>query len=74
MNDARPLPRPGPQGATGTCPRCARPFACGARAGLARCWCMDLPPLPVTDPAHGCYCPDCLRELATAGATSAPPA
>lgn len=45
------------------CPRCGSSFGCGARAG--RCWCQELPALPDPNPAGGCYCPACLKLLAT---------
>jgi hypothetical protein len=42
-----------------------------AAAGDARCWCTQLPPLPINIPqqtgtdaaADRCFCPDCLRTL-----------
>ncbi|HNH36661.1 MAG TPA: cysteine-rich CWC family protein [Rhodocyclaceae bacterium] len=52
-----------------TCPRCGKAFVCGMAAGLEKCWCAELPPLPFTDAAvAGCFCPDCLRELTAAAA------
>jgi hypothetical protein len=42
-----------------------------AAAGDTRCWCAQLPPLPISPPqqtssdvaANRCFCPDCLRAL-----------
>jgi hypothetical protein len=46
------------------CPGCGRNFVCGMQAGQTRCWCADLPALPVPRPqVPGCYCADCLRRL-----------
>jgi hypothetical protein len=48
---------------TERCAACGLPFHCGAKAGDARCWCADLPPLhPV--PGQTCLCPACLKDLA----------
>lgn len=48
------------------CARCGAPFACGFTAGAAQCWCMHdsrLPALPVPDSeeAASCLCPNCLH-------------
>lgn len=53
------------------CARCGAPFRCGVDTG--RCWCADLPPLPVLPAwrvadAPGCLCPDCLKALLAADA------
>ncbi len=47
-----------------SCPRCGAAFVCGMDAGKPRCWCADLPPLPVDPDIPGCLCPDCLAERA----------
>jgi hypothetical protein len=49
-------------GNNSTCPRCGGAFDCGAKAGLARCWCVALPPLAAPDLTASCYCPRCLEE------------
>ncbi|MEK6243645.1 MAG: cysteine-rich CWC family protein [Pseudomonadota bacterium] len=47
------------------CARCGTAFVCGMKAGQARCWCADLPPLEPL-PGRGCLCRACLEiELAT---------
>ncbi|MHB1359464.1 MAG: cysteine-rich CWC family protein [Rhodocyclaceae bacterium] len=49
------------------CPQCGARFVCGMEAGLEKCWCADLPPLPIVDArAGGCFCPDCLKLLSAA--------
>lgn len=57
------------------CPRCGAEFGCGMTdAGAVNpCWCMQQPPIPADVLARAragndkpaCYCPDCLRALAT---------
>jgi hypothetical protein len=44
------------------CARCGAPFECGMQAGLAECWCAQLPPIAPPDAAASCYCPRCLAE------------
>jgi ribosomal protein L34E len=49
------------------CPRCGRPFDCGARstqAGAAPCWCVSMPALPADalERGLGCLCPECLAD------------
>ncbi|MDD5298759.1 MAG: cysteine-rich CWC family protein [Rhodocyclaceae bacterium] len=59
------------------CPRCGKPVGCGMKAGLARCWCSDYPPVlkvPAAGQGVGCYCPDCLKIMVEAAAGSVPPA
>ena len=46
------------------CPRCGAVFVCGMDAGKPRCWCADLPPLPVDATVAGCLCPACLAQRA----------
>lgn len=44
------------------CSRCGKGFQCGMAAGLARCWCAELPAIPPPlGEGSGCLCPDCLR-------------
>ncbi|MGB8434414.1 MAG: cysteine-rich CWC family protein [Burkholderiales bacterium] len=45
------------------CARCGAPFECGMQAGLAECWCAQLPPIAPPDAAASCYCPRCLAEV-----------
>lgn len=45
------------------CPRCGDAFGCGAKAGLAHCWCVELPALAAPDLSASCYCPRCLKEV-----------
>lgn len=52
------------------CPRCGKRFVCGAEAGAARCWCAELPPLPVDPSIAGCLCPACLAERSRAVAAA----
>ncbi|MDO8958740.1 MAG: cysteine-rich CWC family protein [Rhodocyclaceae bacterium] len=48
------------------CPRCGATFTCGMEAGQEKCWCADLPPLPIDPVVPGCFCPDCLKLLSAA--------
>lgn len=48
------------------CARCGASFECGMEAGLDACWCARLPPVALTDPTAGCYCPRCLADAASA--------
>lgn len=50
------------------CARCGATFECGMTAGAARCWCADVPRVPIDPTLAGCLCPRCLRELAEARA------
>jgi uncharacterized protein (TIGR00290 family) len=43
------------------CARCGAAFECGMEAGVERCWCADLPPVPIDASLAGCLCPRCLR-------------
>src|SRR5512145_716097 len=52
----------------GACARCAATFECGMKAGVAHCWCADVPPAAIDAALAGCLCPRCLRELAGARA------
>jgi hypothetical protein len=36
------------------------------KAGVERCWCADLPPVPIDATLAGCLCPRCLAELVRA--------
>jgi hypothetical protein len=64
-----------------SCPRCQTKFTCGAEGGHRTCWCFDMPALvnaheitfPGEDNYEGCLCPDCLRELIAANASSIVP-
>ena len=48
------------------CPRCGAVNQCQALTGDAQhCWCRQLPALPAPDWQGSCYCPACLRLLAT---------
>ena len=50
------------------CAQCQAPFTCAMNDQTGtRCWCADMPPLPVRlSPAAmrelSCLCPDCLRR------------
>ena len=59
-----------------TCPQCGAAFQCSPQPDQ-RCWCLDLPPLPVDQlgrEAAGCYCPACLRnKLDQVGLMPTPP-
>jgi uncharacterized protein (TIGR00290 family) len=46
------------------CARCGATFECGMKAGVERCWCADLPKVPIDPALAGCLCPRCLRALA----------
>jgi diphthamide synthase (EF-2-diphthine--ammonia ligase) len=48
------------------CARCGATFECGMKAGVAHCWCADVPPVAFDAPLAACLCPRCLRELAGA--------
>jgi uncharacterized protein (TIGR00290 family) len=48
------------------CARCGATFECGMKAGVAHCWCADIPPVSIDASLSGCLCPRCLRELAGA--------
>jgi hypothetical protein len=52
----------GPQ----TCPRCGSAFVCGLQEKDATCWCFKFPHIITAEKASrkGCYCPNCLREIA----------
>jgi hypothetical protein len=54
------------------CARCGTAFDCGLGGP---CWCAEEPyRLPLPDSGGGdCLCPDCLRRLAAAQKTPAPP-
>ncbi|MBK7663430.1 MAG: cysteine-rich CWC family protein [Sterolibacteriaceae bacterium] len=44
------------------CAKCGAGFVCGMQAGLAACWCAQLPPVaPPLGSAVGCLCPNCLE-------------
>lgn len=47
-----------------TCPQCGAAFVCGMDAGAAKCWCADLPPLPINPALSDCLCPACLQKRA----------
>ena len=51
-----------PGAETSACAECGAPLRCGARLGKARCWCMELPPLPPDPALDGCLCEACLRR------------
>jgi anti-sigma factor RsiW len=64
MNPGDSTPR---DPAIAQCPRCGRPFDCGARAmqaGAAPCWCGSMPALPAgaLERGVGCLCPECLAQ------------
>lgn len=45
------------------CSGCGDDFTCGAEGGNGRCWCEDLPHLPLTAiAASDCLCPQCLSD------------
>jgi hypothetical protein len=44
------------------CPSCGTTFECGYAAGQSRCWCFELPTVPVNDQCQGCLCPRCLAQ------------
>jgi uncharacterized protein (TIGR00290 family) len=46
------------------CARCGATFECGMKAGVERCWCADVPQVPIDPALAGCLCPRCLRALA----------
>jgi uncharacterized protein (TIGR00290 family) len=46
------------------CARCGATFECGMKAGVAHCWCTELPPVAIDASLAGCLCPRCLRALA----------
>jgi uncharacterized protein (TIGR00290 family) len=48
------------------CARCGATFDCGMKAGVAHCWCADVPPVAIDASLARCFCPRCLRELAGA--------
>jgi ribosomal protein L34E len=54
------------------CPDCGQAFLCGI-ANDAPCWCATgfAPLMPLTDPASGCYCRECLEKRITARQTAA---
>jgi uncharacterized protein (TIGR00290 family) len=45
------------------CARCGATFECGMKAGVERCWCADLPTVPIDPALAGCLCPRCLQDL-----------
>jgi hypothetical protein len=46
------------------CAGCGRAFTCGMQAGMAHCWCADLPALRTPpESGTGCFCPDCLKKM-----------
>jgi Family of unknown function (DUF5522)/Cysteine-rich CWC len=46
-----------------SCVKCGERFTCGAEGGEERCWCFDLPHLPLAARAgRDCLCPRCLNE------------
>jgi len=46
------------------CSKCGEDFGCGAEADTGSCWCVDLPPLPLTSISSGdCFCPSCLSDV-----------
>jgi hypothetical protein len=48
-----------------TCPQCGTAFVCGMAAGEQKCWCADLPPLPIDPSLSACLCPTCLKKRVT---------
>jgi uncharacterized protein (TIGR00290 family) len=48
------------------CARCGATFECGMQAGVAHCWCADVPPASIDASLSGCLCPRCLRAVAGA--------
>ena len=43
------------------CPVCGLIFSCGSHAGKGRCWCDELPPMPLSPaPGADCLCPKCM--------------
>ena len=46
------------------CARCGATFECGMKAGVERCWCVDLPPVRIDTGLAGCLCPRCLQAVA----------
>ncbi len=45
------------------CSKCAASFTCGPERGQKKCWCDELPHVPlVASEDQGCLCPKCLRE------------
>jgi hypothetical protein len=58
-----PLPRTSDKAKQKICSKCAASFTCGPEKGQEKCWCDDLPHVPlVTGEDTGCLCPNCLRE------------
>ncbi len=55
---------------TKKCSVCGASFSCGDQAGKGKCWCDELPPLPVSLLASGgdCLCPQCLANVVDANA------
>ena len=56
---------------TARCALCAAEMTCTPEG---QCWCMALPPvmaLPAGENA-GCFCPECLRNIMTAGLSREP--
>ncbi|WP_118183320.1 cysteine-rich CWC family protein [Paraburkholderia phosphatilytica] len=67
MNPSDPSPPLSRDPDIARCPRCGRPFDCGARstqAGGPPCWCVSMPALPAEALKRGlgCLCPECLAE------------
>lgn len=48
------------------CARCGAMFECGMKAGVAHCWCADLPPIAPSAAYASCLCPSCLRAAVSA--------
>jgi uncharacterized protein (TIGR00290 family) len=48
------------------CARCGAAFECGMQAGVAHCWCADVPPVSINASLASCLCPRCLRAVAGA--------
>src|SRR6266851_1089218 len=46
------------------CSSCGEDFTCGAEGGYGRCWCEDLPHLPLTAIAvRDCVWPQCVSDV-----------
>ncbi|MCR6553404.1 cysteine-rich CWC family protein, partial [Aeromonas sp. CPF2-S1] len=52
---------------THACPGCGEPAFCAVSAGepIERCWCNQLPALPMSD-ASACWCRRCLAKAIAA--------
>ena len=50
------------------CARCGATFECGMKAGVERCWCADLPLVPIDPVLASCLCPRCLQDVVGARA------